>query len=103
MQIKGRTIATATVAIPFLLLAGCSTNTDLDSVRAELARTQEMAQGAQQTAADAAAKADQAARDAAAARSAAASAEQAANRAASASSTAAEKADRILQTSLQKR
>ncbi len=103
MQIKGRTIATAAVAVPFLLLAGCSTNTDLDSVKAELARTQEMAQSAQQTAGDAAAKADQAARDAAAARAAAASAEQAANRAASASSTAAEKADRILQTSLQKR
>jgi uncharacterized lipoprotein NlpE involved in copper resistance len=76
------------LAVPFVVLAGCATQADLDALRDEVMKIQEMAQSAEQSAAASAAEARRAADEA--------------KRAADEAKAASEKADRIYQESLRK-
>jgi outer membrane murein-binding lipoprotein Lpp len=76
------------VAVPLVLLAGCATQKDIDALRSEVMKSQEMARAAEQSAAEAAAQARKAAEEAA--------------RAADEATAASKKADSIFRESLRK-
>jgi outer membrane murein-binding lipoprotein Lpp len=81
MRYLPKEVKLAAVAAPLLLVAGCASQSEIDSLRAEVQKAQEMAKAAEDRAAAAEAEAQRAANEAA---------------------TASEKADRIFRMSLKK-
>ncbi len=93
-NIRRMTIAMAAM-VALLAVAGCATKAELNDVRTDAGKAQQMAAEAKQQADSAMALAERAAADAAAAAGAA-------SQSAAAARAASEKADRILQQSLRK-
>jgi outer membrane murein-binding lipoprotein Lpp len=88
MQSKSKTALVMLVAAPMFLLAGCATQAEVDELRSEVMKSQEMARTAEQKAADAAIEAQKSA--------------EAAARAAEEATAAGKKAEGIFRTSLMK-
>jgi outer membrane murein-binding lipoprotein Lpp len=88
MQNKSKTALAMLVAAPWLFLAGCATQAEVDELRSEVMKSQEMARAAEQKAADAALDAGKSADEAA--------------RAADEATAAGKKAEGIFRTSLTK-
>jgi thiamine biosynthesis lipoprotein ApbE len=88
MKRMARLAVATIVAAPMVLLAGCATQEDLNALRSEVAKSQEMARAAEQRAVEAESAARKSAQEAA--------------RAADEAAAAGDKADSIFRESLRK-
>ena len=99
---RQKAILTAATIVLLGLSTGCARNSDLEALRQEVAKTQEMARAAEAKAAAAQAEAESAKAEAESAKAEAAKAVEESRKAAAAASAASEKADRIFRESLRK-